>query len=87
MSELRQNFATKEWVLIATERARRLVSAALRRVAPDDARVVTAPDVDELWPRLAPRLAPDATILLKASRGVRLERILPHITTWATTSC
>ena len=62
-------------------------AAALRRVAPDDARVVTAPDVDELWPRLAPRLAPDATILLKASRGVRLERILPHITTWATTSC
>jgi UDP-N-acetylmuramoyl-tripeptide--D-alanyl-D-alanine ligase len=58
--------------------------SALRRVAPDDPRVVTAPDVDELWARLAERLVPDATILLKASRGVKLERILPHITTWAT---
>jgi UDP-N-acetylmuramoyl-tripeptide--D-alanyl-D-alanine ligase len=56
---------------------------ALRRVAGKDERVVTAPDVDELWVALAPRLAADATILLKASRGVRLERLVPHITTWA----
>jgi UDP-N-acetylmuramoyl-tripeptide--D-alanyl-D-alanine ligase len=56
---------------------------ALRRVAPDDPRVVTAHDVDELWPLLSPRLVPDATILLKASRGVKLERILSNITTWA----
>jgi UDP-N-acetylmuramoyl-tripeptide--D-alanyl-D-alanine ligase len=58
---------------------------ALRRVAPAAGdRVITAPDVEQLWPLLAPRLARDATILLKASRGVRLERMLPHITTWAT---
>ena len=60
-------------------------SGALQRVAPNDARVLVAPDVDELWPLLAPRLASDTTILLKASRGVRLERILSHITTWAAT--
>jgi len=41
--------------------------------------------VDDLWPQLAPRLAPDAAILLKASRGVKLERLLPFLTTWATT--
>jgi UDP-N-acetylmuramoyl-tripeptide--D-alanyl-D-alanine ligase len=48
------------------------------------ARVVTARDVEELWAALESRLAPDATILLKASRGVRLERLLPHLQTWAT---
>lgn len=59
---------------------------AFARVAPDDPRVVTAPDVDELWRALEPRLERGATILLKASRGVRLERILPHLTTWATSA-
>jgi UDP-N-acetylmuramoyl-tripeptide--D-alanyl-D-alanine ligase len=59
---------------------------ALGRVAPGDPRVVTAPDVDELWPLLAPRLAPDAVILLKASRGMRLERLVPHLAAWATAS-
>lgn len=48
-------------------------------------RVLTAADVDDLWPQLQPRLAPDAAILLKASRGVKLERLLPFLTTWATT--
>ncbi|HWZ58915.1 MAG TPA: UDP-N-acetylmuramoyl-tripeptide--D-alanyl-D-alanine ligase [Gemmatimonadaceae bacterium] len=56
---------------------------ALEAAAAGDPRVVTATDVDELWPRLAPRLAPDAVILLKASRGVRLERLVPHLTDWA----
>jgi UDP-N-acetylmuramoyl-tripeptide--D-alanyl-D-alanine ligase len=56
---------------------------ALRRAGRDDARVVAAPDIDELWQSLAPRLAPDAVILLKASRGVRLERLVPHLTAWA----
>ena len=59
-------------------------ATALQRVAPGDARVVTAPDVDELWAKLAPRLAPDALILLKASRGVRLERLVPLLTDWST---
>jgi UDP-N-acetylmuramoyl-tripeptide--D-alanyl-D-alanine ligase len=56
---------------------------ALRRAGRDDARVVAAPDIDELWQSLAPRLSRDAVILLKASRGVRLERLLPHLTAWA----
>lgn len=47
------------------------------------ARVLVAQDVDDLWPLLEPRLAPDAAILLKASRGVKLERMLPLLTTWA----
>ncbi|MDF1504212.1 UDP-N-acetylmuramoyl-tripeptide--D-alanyl-D-alanine ligase [Roseisolibacter sp. H3M3-2] len=59
------------------------MAAALTAVAPGDPRVVAAPDVDELWPRLAPRLAPDAMILLKASRGMRLERLVPHLEAWA----
>jgi UDP-N-acetylmuramoyl-tripeptide--D-alanyl-D-alanine ligase len=58
-------------------------AASLKRVAPDEERVVVAPSVAELWPLLEPRLKPDAVILLKASRGVQLEQIVPHLTTWA----
>ena len=47
-------------------------------------RVITAPDVEDLWPQLEARLKRDAIILLKASRGVQLERLVPHLTTWAT---
>lgn len=57
---------------------------ALARVAPDDARVVTAPDPATLWPRLEPRLTSDAVILLKASRGIRLEQLVPSLEAWAT---
>jgi UDP-N-acetylmuramoyl-tripeptide--D-alanyl-D-alanine ligase len=46
-------------------------------------RVVTAADVDSLWNRLASRLEADAVILLKASRGVRLEQLVPKIREWA----
>ena len=53
------------------------------RLAPDEKKVVAAPTVSELWPLLEPRLHPDAVILLKASRGVQLEQIVPHLTTWA----
>lgn len=56
---------------------------ALEALAAGNARVVTADDVGDLWPALAPRLTPDAAILLKASRGVKLERMLPLLTTWA----
>jgi UDP-N-acetylmuramoyl-tripeptide--D-alanyl-D-alanine ligase len=49
----------------------------------DDERVVTGADVDDLWPLLRAKLAPDAVILLKASRGMKLERIVPHLTAWA----
>ena len=56
---------------------------ALAALAPGDPRVITAVDVDDLWPQLQPRLKADAAILLKASRGVKLERLVPFLTTWA----
>jgi UDP-N-acetylmuramyl pentapeptide synthase len=39
-----------------------------------------------VWAKLASRLAPDAIILLKGSRGVRLEKLVPPVTAWATTA-
>ena len=59
-------------------------AAALGRIAPGDPRVITADDVDALWQALSSRLAPDAVILLKGSRGMRLERLVEPITRWAT---
>ncbi len=56
---------------------------ALREVAPGDPRVTIAADVDSLWPLLVPRVPRDAAILLKASRGVRLERMVPLLREWA----
>ncbi|HEY0931648.1 MAG TPA: UDP-N-acetylmuramoyl-tripeptide--D-alanyl-D-alanine ligase [Gemmatimonas sp.] len=62
---------------------------ALRRVAPDtigagDGRVVVAEDPESAWVAAESRITRNAVILLKASRGVRLERLLPQLTTWAT---
>lgn len=56
---------------------------ALAAAAPGDPRVIVAPDPDALWPLLEPRLDPEALILLKASRGVRLERIVPLLAGWS----
>lgn len=56
---------------------------AFARVAPGDARVVSAPDVVALWPLLRPRLQPACLVLLKGSRGTRLERLLPELRTFA----
>ena len=55
--------------------------APLRAAAagPGNGRVLTAPDVDDLWPTLAAHLPANAIVLLKASRGVRLERLVPHL--------
>lgn len=58
-------------------------AAAFDRVAPGDAHVVTADDVESLWARLSSRLSPDAVILLKGSRGMRLERLVTPIAEWA----
>ncbi len=58
-------------------------AVALREVAPGHRSVVTADDVDDLWALLEPRLSVDSAILLKASRGVRLERIVPQLRAWA----
>ncbi len=60
-------------------------AAAFATVAPDDPRVVTSVELDTLWPLLEPRLDRRAVILLKASRGMRLERLVPQLTAWATT--
>jgi UDP-N-acetylmuramoyl-tripeptide--D-alanyl-D-alanine ligase len=59
------------------------IGEALRALGTGDPRVVAARDVDDLWTALEPRLAPDAVILLKASRGVKLERLVPTLTAWA----
>jgi len=55
----------------------------LARSTGETDRVITASDVDDLWPLLKARLQRNAIILLKASRGVQLERLVPHLTTWA----
>jgi UDP-N-acetylmuramoyl-tripeptide--D-alanyl-D-alanine ligase len=60
------------------------MAVALQEASGDRDRIVTAPDVEELWSRLAPRLDRNAVILLKASRGVKLERLVPFLTAWAT---
>jgi UDP-N-acetylmuramoyl-tripeptide--D-alanyl-D-alanine ligase len=46
-------------------------------------RLVTAADAPGLAPRLAERLRGDELVVLKASRGVALERILPAVTSRA----
>jgi UDP-N-acetylmuramoyl-tripeptide--D-alanyl-D-alanine ligase len=58
-------------------------ASALGRIAPGDPRVLVADDVDTLWSELSSRLAPNAVILLKGSRGMRLERLVNPITDWA----
>jgi UDP-N-acetylmuramoyl-tripeptide--D-alanyl-D-alanine ligase len=56
---------------------------ALSALSADPKRVVTATGVEELWDQLVSRLRADAVILLKGSRGVRLERLVAPITEWA----
>ncbi|MGH7711966.1 MAG: UDP-N-acetylmuramoyl-tripeptide--D-alanyl-D-alanine ligase [Gemmatimonadaceae bacterium] len=56
---------------------------AFEQLGQGNGRVVVAETAEALWPQLAPRLAPDAVVLLKASRGVRLERLVPLIEAWA----
>jgi UDP-N-acetylmuramoyl-tripeptide--D-alanyl-D-alanine ligase len=56
---------------------------ALQRVAPGDNRTVGGADPAAAWDAMRSRLAPDAVILLKGSRGVRLERLVPLIAEWA----
>lgn len=56
---------------------------ALEKVGKGRPEVLIGDDVEDLWPKLESRLKPDSIILLKASRGVQLERLVPHLTTWA----
>ena len=56
---------------------------ALARVAPGDGRVAAGADPAQAWEAVRSRLKPDAVILLKGSRGVRLERFVPLISEWS----
>jgi UDP-N-acetylmuramoyl-tripeptide--D-alanyl-D-alanine ligase len=58
-------------------------AAPLKELGAGDKRVVATEHFDDLWPALEPRLAHDAVILLKASRGMQLERLVPFLTAWA----
>jgi UDP-N-acetylmuramoyl-tripeptide--D-alanyl-D-alanine ligase len=73
-------------LLAATGDFAKAAQARLAGAASDPAfagRVVHAEDAESIWPRLQPLLAPDALVLLKGSRGVRLERILPRLAGFA----
>ena len=56
---------------------------ALARVAPGEGRAVAGADPQTAWDAARSRVDPDAVILLKGSRGVRLERLVPLISEWA----
>lgn len=56
---------------------------ALARVAPGDPRAASGADPAAAWDAVRSRVAPNAIILLKGSRGVRLERLVPVISEWA----
>ena len=49
-------------------------------------RLLTAPDAETLGPRLAERLSGDEFVVLKGSRGVALERVLPDLVARATST-
>jgi UDP-N-acetylmuramoyl-tripeptide--D-alanyl-D-alanine ligase len=53
--------------------------AAFAAAGPVGDRVVTAADADALGPRLREALRGNEVVLLKASRGVALERVLRHL--------
>ena len=59
------------------------MARALGGIDAEPGRLVAAPDVEALWRALAPLLRPDAVILLKGSRGARLERLVPAIVDFA----
>jgi UDP-N-acetylmuramoyl-tripeptide--D-alanyl-D-alanine ligase len=59
---------------------------ALARVAPEEVRVAAGADPSSAWDAARSRVKPDAVILLKGSRGVRLERLVPLISEWAATA-
>ena len=56
---------------------------AFESLAPNDPRILVAADAEALWPLLAPSLPADAVILMKGSRGTRLERLVPHLRQFA----
>ena len=63
------------------------VPAFVRHAAALGDRLVTAEDADALGRAVALRLPASALVLVKASRGVRLERALPHLLASREASC
>jgi UDP-N-acetylmuramoyl-tripeptide--D-alanyl-D-alanine ligase len=59
---------------------------ALARVANGDPRAIGGADPATAWSAARSRLHRDAVILLKGSRGVRLERLVPLISEWASST-
>ena len=51
------------------------------------ASLIVAPDADALGRAVAPRLKGGELVLLKASRGVQLEKAIPHLTSGQEASC
>jgi UDP-N-acetylmuramoyl-tripeptide--D-alanyl-D-alanine ligase len=58
-------------------------ATALKKAGGKDDRIVTAGDAEELWKVLEPKLVADAVILLKGSRGMKLERLVPMLRQWS----
>jgi UDP-N-acetylmuramoyl-tripeptide--D-alanyl-D-alanine ligase len=58
-------------------------AAAAARIAPDDPRVLCGADVPDVVDRLPALLPARAAILLKGSRGARLERLVAPLEAWA----
>ncbi|MEQ1693364.1 MAG: cyanophycin synthetase, partial [Gemmatimonas sp.] len=58
-------------------------AGAFAAEAPGDPRVLAVAEFDELWPLLEPRIQRNAVLLLKASRGMKFERLVPLLTAWA----
>ncbi|HEY0996026.1 MAG TPA: UDP-N-acetylmuramoyl-tripeptide--D-alanyl-D-alanine ligase [Gemmatimonadaceae bacterium] len=60
-----------------------MMGPAVEAAAQGSPRGRSVPDADAAWPLLEAALRPDAVVLLKGSRGVRLERLVPHLADWA----
>jgi UDP-N-acetylmuramoyl-tripeptide--D-alanyl-D-alanine ligase len=73
---LERALATKIDLLVATGG---FEGAAVELGATGGDRVITAPDWRDAYPLLRARLAGDEVVLLKASRGIALEGILPML--------
>ncbi|MDE3127587.1 MAG: UDP-N-acetylmuramoyl-tripeptide--D-alanyl-D-alanine ligase [Gemmatimonadota bacterium] len=54
-------------------------AGAFARAGAPTSRVISAADPDSAWRALEPRLRADAAILLKGSRGMALERLVPDL--------
>ncbi|MGQ0766248.1 MAG: UDP-N-acetylmuramoyl-tripeptide--D-alanyl-D-alanine ligase [Gemmatimonadota bacterium] len=56
---------------------------SLSRIGAGEARIITGADADDVWPALRERIEPRSLILLKGSRGTRLERLAAKLREYA----